>query len=147
MNRCLSLIVALVAAAIALAPNAQARTLDEIYQDMLVQLPQKPCEISVPSTVECGRSLIAKLNLTREAIPILKGMQPAPRRSPAFNAFDAAQYVANGYNDWVSSDCDGIPDQVARITVCDGTLIQAMFGGVANNVGFILQGLPLTPSS
>lgn len=145
MKRGLSLLVGWLAAAIAFSPTAQARTLDEIYQDILVQLPQKPCQMYVPANDQCRKSLTAKLNLTGEAVPLLQAMQPAPPRSPAANAFSAATSVANGYKDWQSSNCDGVPAAAARVTTCDGTYIQQMFDGFGHNVGFILQGLSVTP--
>src|SRR5436305_93347 len=105
------------------APRAEAKSLQDIYQDMLIANAQKPCSETDPASSDCKASVHNKMGLAAETISFLINL-PAPPRSPVSNALSNIDYMSTGMRKWTASNCDSNPDFAARYTTCTGGYVQ-----------------------
>jgi hypothetical protein len=135
-------VASVIALSVGTAPLAQARSLQDIYQDMLTANKQQPCSHGVYAfdTAGCLDSTITKQRLVAEVAPLLQAM-PAPPRSTVENAQAQLQYLQEMTDEWTASHCLAFPNVVDKINTCTGADIQEWFDAVTGNVGQIVQSI------
>ena len=107
------------ALSIATAPIAVARTLQDIYPDMVTANRQQPCSALVAPTWTCLTSTNDKFRLMTEVAPLIQAM-PAPPKSSAESAQGILRMLQENANKWTASHCMGFPNAADKVTTCAG---------------------------
>lgn len=128
-----------IALTVGAAPFAHARSLQDIYQDMLTANKQQSCSHGVPASGACLDSTITKQRLVAEVAPLLQAM-PAPPQSPVENAQGQLHGLQKQTAEWTAGHCNGFPDTAHKMTTCTGADTQEWFDALTQNVGQVVRG-------
>lgn len=131
----------LLALGVATAPVAQARSLQDIHQQMVVLNSDKPCRPNpdAEAFATCKASITSKLKLAAEAAPIVHAL-PAPSMSPASYGQADLIVMSEYVDDWAAAGCDGDPRTAVFNSECTGEKLESIFDDLTNTVGMMTQG-------